>query len=58
MGTAYHLVCGVASPNNDGAVELASDWTVVSPAAWGNPAHNDEWERVGGDKWEQRSRES
>jgi hypothetical protein len=55
MGTAYHIVCGVASPDNDGAVELASDWTVVSPAAWGNPVHNDGWGRAGGDEWEQRS---
>ena len=34
MGTGYHLVRRVASPDNDGGVE---GWglTVVSPAVWG-----------------------
>lgn len=51
MGTGYHLVRRVASPDNDGEVEWWS-LTVVSPAVWGFlPV-------MGGDEWEQRSRES
>ena len=39
MWTGYHRVCVVASPDGDGAEELASGCRLARGV--GNPAHND-----------------